>query len=69
MSYKYPELFGELADSEILADNLINCNITSVTKMTAIVLPGMVNRRGGVIVNNASASGRIPTPYLTVYSS
>ena len=50
-------------------DDMINCNILSVTKMTAIVLPGMVQRNGGVIINNASASGRIPVPLLTVYSA
>lgn len=37
--------------------------------MTAIVLPGMVSRKGGVIINNASASGRVPTPLLTTYSA
>ncbi len=37
--------------------------------MTAIVLPGMVERKRGIIVNNASASGRLPTPLLTVYSA
>ncbi len=29
----------------------------------------MVERGGGVIVNNASASGRVPTPLLTLYSA
>ena len=55
-------------DEKSLSD-LINCNIMSVTKMTAIVLPGMVKKRKGIIVNNASASGRIPTPLLSVYSA
>ena len=37
--------------------------------MSAIVLPGMVKRKGGIIINNASGSGRIPTPLLSVYSA
>lgn len=69
MGYKYPEYFAEIEDLDNTVDNLITCNITSVTKMTAIVLPGMVKRGGGVVINNASASGRIPTPLLTVYSA
>lgn len=37
--------------------------------MTAICLPGMIKKRKGIIINNASASGRTPTPMLTVYSA
>lgn len=70
MSYSHPEFFGDIQDINQFTNNLINCNITSVTKMTAIVLPGMVERKkGGIIINNASSSGRFPTPLLTVYSS
>ena len=59
-------MFGE-SDSNI--NKLINCNIVSCTKMTAICLPVMLRKRKGIIINNASASGRIPTPMLTVYSA
>ena len=52
-----------------MINNIIHCNIISVTKMTAIVLPGMTARGGGVIVNNASSSGRFPVPLLTLYSA
>ncbi len=70
MSYKHPEYFHTFAESdEKNVNNLIYCNIMSTTKMTAIVLPGMVKRTGGVIINNASASGRLSTPLLTVYSA
>jgi short-subunit dehydrogenase len=50
-------------------DNMINCNIMSCTKMTAICLPRMLLKRKGVIINNASSSARIPTPLLAVYSA
>ena len=59
-------MFGE-SDSNI--NKLINCNVVSCTKMTAICLPVMLRKRKGIIINNASASGRIPTPMLTVYSA
>ena len=69
MSYSHPEYFDVFGQSDKTLTNLINCNITSLTKMTAIVLPSMVKKRKGIIINNASASGRIPTPFLTVYSA
>ena len=69
MSYKYPEFFDIYGESDKDLSNLINCNITSLTKVTAIVLPNMVKKRKGIIINNASGSGRIPTPLLTVYSA
>jgi 17beta-estradiol 17-dehydrogenase / very-long-chain 3-oxoacyl-CoA reductase len=67
MSYKHPEFF-EALDNKFLND-MITCNITSVNKMTSIVLPIMVKNKQGVIINNASGSGRVPTPLLTVYSA
>jgi len=69
MSYKNPEFFVKWAENEKNVTDLINCNVVSLTKMSAIVLPGMVARKGGVIINNASASGRVPTPMLTTYSA
>ncbi|RNA39441.1 very-long-chain 3-oxoacyl- reductase [Brachionus plicatilis] len=69
VSYPYPEFFDAFAKNEKAVSDMINCNITSVTKMTAIVLPTMIEKRKGLIINNASGSGRIPTPLLTVYSA
>jgi 17beta-estradiol 17-dehydrogenase / very-long-chain 3-oxoacyl-CoA reductase len=70
MSYKYPDFFHTFATDSKTINDMVYCNVVSVTKMTAIVIPGMVERgKGGVIINNSSASGRIPTPLLTVYSS
>jgi len=53
-----------------LTDQLIAVNITSTVKMTQLVLPGMLEARKGVIVNVASAAGRIPAgnPLLSIYS-
>jgi 17beta-estradiol 17-dehydrogenase / very-long-chain 3-oxoacyl-CoA reductase len=69
VSYKHPEFFDVFAENDQAVSDMINCNITSVTKMTGLVLPGMIKRRKGIIVNNASASGRTPTPLLAVYSA
>jgi len=37
-------------------------------QMTRIVLPQMLERKKGAIINISSLSGAIPTPLLTVYS-
>ncbi|KAK2501084.1 hypothetical protein MC885_004581 [Smutsia gigantea] len=40
-----------------------------LSMMTQLVLPGMVERSKGVIVNISSASGMYPVPLLTIYSA
>ncbi len=43
-------------------------NVMSAIRSTQAVLPGMVDRRNGVIVNVASTSGRRPSPRMPDYS-
>ncbi|XP_070551325.1 very-long-chain 3-oxoacyl-CoA reductase-like [Ptychodera flava] len=49
--------------------DIINVNVLAATHMTRILLPAMVQRQKGAIINISSGSGKIPTPLLTVYSS
>ncbi|KAJ1142176.1 hypothetical protein NDU88_008503 [Pleurodeles waltl] len=49
--------------------DIINCNILSMCKMTQIVLPGMLERKRGVIVNMSSEAGSHPHPFHVLYSS
>ena len=37
--------------------------------MTAIVLPAMVHKRKGVVINVSSAAGCRPVPFMALYSS
>ncbi|KAK3874766.1 hypothetical protein Pcinc_020328 [Petrolisthes cinctipes] len=69
MSYDHPEFFIELPDCSRKCEHLINCNILSLTEMTRIVLPGMVERRRGLVINLSSLSSTIPAPLLAVYSA
>ncbi|XP_030756269.1 very-long-chain 3-oxoacyl-CoA reductase [Sitophilus oryzae] len=69
MSYPYPEYFLELKNKDEIYDNIIKCNILSVTNMCKIVLPGMVERGRGVIINISSMASLIPSPLLSVYSA
>nr|CAB3254198.1 17-beta hydroxysteroid dehydrogenase [Phallusia mammillata] len=40
-----------------------------MVKMTQLILPGMIKKGKGIVVNIGSGSGVCPTPLLSVYSS
>ncbi|XP_068595177.1 very-long-chain 3-oxoacyl-CoA reductase-A [Brachionichthys hirsutus] len=69
VSYAYPEYYLQIPDLENFITNMINVNMTSLCQMTRLVLPRMVERSKGAILNISSASGMFPIPLLTVYSS
>lgn len=81
LSYPHPEYFLKAAedrdDKEAVAagwgpklfDDMVRCNITSVVNMCRIVMPGMVDRRRGCVINISSATARIPCPLLTMYGA
>ncbi|XP_076471728.1 very-long-chain 3-oxoacyl-CoA reductase-B-like [Babylonia areolata] len=64
-----PEFFLNMPDNMEMMSAMINCNVFSVTMMTAVVLPSMVAKKKGVIINVASASGCRPVPLMALYSS
>ncbi|KAK7098914.1 very-long-chain 3-oxoacyl-CoA reductase-like [Littorina saxatilis] len=68
MGYDFPEFFDQVENRNKLVLDMINCNSTSVAMMTGIVLPGMVAKKKGVIINISSAAGKKPTPLLSLYS-
>ncbi|NWX03485.1 HSDL1 protein, partial [Caloenas nicobarica] len=65
--YPYPDYFANLSE-DVLWD-MININIASANMMVHIVLPGMVEKKKGAIVNLSSASCCQPTPMLTIYGA
>ncbi|KAB0801218.1 hypothetical protein PPYR_05572 [Photinus pyralis] len=69
LSYPYPEYFLDLNDKEKLFSNLIQGNISSVVHMCRIIMPTMVEKRKGVVINISSASARFASPLLTVYAA
>lgn len=68
ISYPYPEFFLEVEDKDVLFSNIIRCNCYSVVNMCKIVMPGMVERKRGAIINMSSLAAEIPNPLLSVYS-
>jgi len=69
MSYSYPEYFCDLPDGDNFCYQLMNCNILSCLMMCRIVLPNMVKRKRGVVLNLASMAAVSPLPLLAVYSA
>ncbi|XP_067880158.1 very-long-chain 3-oxoacyl-CoA reductase-like isoform X2 [Heterodontus francisci] len=64
-----PCYFLDVPDVEKEILNIMNCNILSVLMMTRIVLPHMLKRKKGVIINISSEAGTHPHPLLTMYSA
>jgi len=69
MSYSNPEYFLTIPNRDKMLGDIVTCNIVSVTNMCKIVLPAMVERQKGVIINISSMAATIPNPLLTVYSA
>lgn len=67
VSYRYPVYFDELKDAEVL--QLMEMNVSSTTWMTRMVLPGMLARKRGAIVNISSGSAMYTLPLLAEYSA
>lgn len=68
--YAYPELFSHI-DPDTVHD-LPAINMASLVKMTYIVLPGMMQRRRGAIINISSiAASRIAEglPLISLYAA
>lgn len=52
-----------------LVDRIVKVNIESTNKMTAMCVPGMVERGRGVVYNLSSAGGAVsPAPLLAAYA-
>lgn len=66
VSYRYPLYFHELPDEEVA--NLLSMNVESTVWMTRMVVPGMLKRQRGAIVNISSGSALYTLPLLAEYS-
>jgi 17beta-estradiol 17-dehydrogenase / very-long-chain 3-oxoacyl-CoA reductase len=66
VSYRYPMFFDELSDDEV--QSILTLNIDSTVWMTRMILPGMIQRRRGAIVNISSGSALYTLPLLAQYS-
>ena len=62
-----PELFLDITEEE--CNSLVNVNCNSALNITRAILPGMVSKKRGVVINLSSYTGQHPTPFLSVYSA
>jgi len=61
---------GKLEEQDPLAiDAMVQVNLTATLQLTRLALPGMLARRRGLIVNNASISGYLHLPGSTSYAA
>ncbi|KIO33892.1 hypothetical protein M407DRAFT_17160, partial [Tulasnella calospora MUT 4182] len=66
-SYDIPAYFDELTTQE--SEDIVQININATMRMTQIVLPGMLAKKNGLILNMGSFAGSVPSPVLTTYSA
>ncbi|MGD0612159.1 MAG: SDR family NAD(P)-dependent oxidoreductase [Anaerolineales bacterium] len=59
----------ECLDPQRDIDAQIDVNLRGLIQMTRAVLPSMLARRSGIIINMASVAGRISAPLYTIYAS
>lgn len=69
MAYPYPEYFLDMPNGDKLCQDMIFCNVMSVTMMMRVVMPQMVERKKGVVVNIASIAAVAPTPLMCLYGA
>ncbi|XP_066563730.1 inactive hydroxysteroid dehydrogenase-like protein 1 [Amia ocellicauda] len=65
--YGYPQHFTEVPEDKLW--DIINTNIAAATMMVHVVLPGMLERKKGAIINISSGSCCKPTPKMTASSA
>ncbi|KAL6190490.1 hypothetical protein ACLB2K_036886 [Fragaria x ananassa] len=68
ISYPYARYFHEV-DRELM-ENMLKVNMETVTWVTKAVLPGMLEKNKGAIVNIGSAASQDPSvPFYTLYAA
>lgn len=48
---------------------VVTTNLTALVTLTRLVVPGMIERGQGHVVNIASMAGKVAAPYYTIYSA
>lgn len=67
LMYEFPDEFEKVPE-KVLWD-LINVNMGSLTMLTRAILPGMKDRKKGIVINISSGSAMQPLPFSSVYGA
>ncbi|KIJ62390.1 hypothetical protein HYDPIDRAFT_182759 [Hydnomerulius pinastri MD-312] len=65
-SHNMPTYFAETVEQE--NEDIVTININGTLRVTHAVLPGMIQRKRGLILNIGSFAGQVPSPMLATYS-
>ncbi|XP_076471271.1 inactive hydroxysteroid dehydrogenase-like protein 1 [Babylonia areolata] len=65
--YDYPQMFLDVPEKKLW--QLIHVNVAAATLMTHMILPQMVKRHRGAVVNMSSGACVHVTPQVTVYAA
>ncbi|KAJ5729331.1 uncharacterized protein N7483_003839 [Penicillium malachiteum] len=65
-SHSIPVPFAQTPAYEM--NNIITINCTGTLRVTQLVVPGMIQRRRGLVLTMGSFGGLLPTPLLATYS-
>ncbi|KAK4694795.1 hypothetical protein P7C71_g2841, partial [Lecanoromycetidae sp. Uapishka_2] len=66
VSHSMPVPFAETPTEEI--DSIVTVNCIATLRVTQTIVPGMIQRKRGLILTMGSFGGLIPTPLLATYS-
>lgn len=69
MFYPAPDFFLNVPDRDKVIQDIIRCNVTAVPMMCSLILPQMVERKSGIIVNISSLLSIFPGPLATMYAA
>lgn len=63
-------IHGDLTTQPLTAvTTQVTVNVTSLTELTAVLLPGMLERHRGAVINVASTAAFQPLPHMSVYGA
>ncbi|CAE7230333.1 unnamed protein product [Rhizoctonia solani] len=49
-------------------EDIVEINVNATIKVTRLIVPGMITRRRGLVLNLGSFAGAVPSPMLATYS-
>ncbi|CAG7734242.1 unnamed protein product, partial [Allacma fusca] len=67
--YPYVDYLTDLPDARKHSQDMIFCNVLPVTFLTHMILPGMVERKRGVIINVGTLQSALPVAFLSMYTA
>ncbi|KAJ9474597.1 Very-long-chain 3-oxoacyl-CoA reductase [Pseudozyma hubeiensis] len=65
-SHNMPVTFAETTEEEM--EDIIEINVVSVLRVSRMIIPGMVERKKGLVLNLGSFAGQVTTPMLATYA-